>query len=323
MTDGETRAMDAEPLSILMPVRNGADLVADALTDLTAAGIDADEILIVDDGSDDGTPEVLSEWGDRDQRIRILRTEGVGLVDALNLGVREATHAWIARADADDRYPRDRFTFQREVLHDGVVLVTGDYRLVSHSGDATLIPCAIGHPFVAAGLIHPQRVPHPGVVYRRDAVMEVGGYRPEDFPAEDLALWMRLCDVGHLVGVPSVVVDWTLNPHSVSHTRQAQQRAKTAELLDGFAPTCVEGITTDQVEQELLRYSQAPLGEQRALLLTRDLLAWGRRGYPVRHFGPLLRHFARNPLRSLEAGWDLTTSTRRRRSQRRAMTPPM
>lgn len=311
--------MDAEPLSILIPVRNGADLVGVALADITDAAIDTDEILIVDDGSDDGTSEVLSEWGERDQRIRILRTEGVGLVGALNLGVGEATHAWIARADADDRYPRDRFMLQREALHDGVVLVTGDYRLVPPSGDSTLIPCAIGRPFVAAGLIHPQRVPHPGVVYRRDAVLEVGGYRREDFPAEDLALWMRLCDVGHLVGVPSVVVDWTLNPHSVSHTRQAQQRTKTAELLDGFAPACVQGVTEDDVEQELLKYSQAPLGEQRALLLMRDLLAWGQRGYPVRHLGPLLRHFARSPLSSLEAAWDLTTSTRRRRNQRRGM----
>ncbi len=322
MTDGETRAMDAEPLSILMPVRNGGDCVADALADLTAAAIDTDEILIVDDGSGDGTSEVLYEWGERDQRIRILRTEGVGLVDALNLGVGEATSAWIARADADDRYPRDRFMYQREALRDGVALVTGDYRLVTPSGDPTLIPCAMGDPFVAAGLIHPQRVPHPGVVYRKDAVMAAGGYRQEDFPAEDLALWMRLCDQGHLVGVPSVVVDWTLNPRSVSHTRQWQQRAKTSELLAGFAPACVRAIATDQVEQELDRYSQAPLGEQRALLLLRDLRTWGRLGYPVHHLRPLLRHFARSPLGTLAAGWEITSSTRRRRSQRRAMSLP-
>jgi cellulose synthase/poly-beta-1,6-N-acetylglucosamine synthase-like glycosyltransferase len=322
LTDGETRAMDAEPLSILLPVRNGADFVANALTDLTAAAIDTDEILIVDDGSEDRTSRVLSKWAQRDQRIRVLRTEGLGLVAALNLGLSEVTHEWIARADADDGYPQDRFIRQREALRDGVALVTGDYRLVAPAGDPTLIPCALGHPFVAAGLIHPQRVPHPGAVYRRDAVLEVDGYRQEDFPAEDLALWMRLCDVGELVGVPAVVVDWTLNPHSISHTRQAQQRAKTAQLLDGFAPACVRGITADEVERELLRYSQSSLGEQRALLLMRDLQAWGRRGYPVRHLRPLLRHLARRPLDALAAGWELTSSTRRRRSQRQAMSRP-
>ncbi len=309
-------------LTVLLPVCNGEQFVDAALADISEGTAEQDEILVVDDGSEDGTADVLKHWIERDRRIRVLRTHGLGLVAALNLGLGEATHEWIARADADDRYPRDRFTRQREALRDEVVLVTGDYRLVPPSGARTLIPSALGHPFVAAGLIHPQRVPHPGVVYRRDAVMEVGGYRQEDFPAEDLALWMRLCDVGHLVGVTSVVVDWTLNPHSVSHTRQAQQRAKTSELLDGFAPTCVEGISTDEVEQELLRYSQAPLGEQRALLLMRDLQAWGRRGYPVRHLRPLLRHLARSPLDALAAGWELTTSTRRRRSQRRAMTPP-
>jgi cellulose synthase/poly-beta-1,6-N-acetylglucosamine synthase-like glycosyltransferase len=321
LTDGETRAMDAEPLSILMPVRNGADFVAGALTDLTTAAIDTDEILVVDDGSDDGTSEVLSEWGDRDQRIRVLRTEGLGLVNALNLGVMEATHAWIARADADDRYPRSRLARQREALRDGVALVTGDYQLVTPSGDPTLIPCALGHPFVAASLIHPQRVPHPGVVFRKEVVLEVGGYRQEDFPAEDLALWMRLSDVGQLVGVPSVVVDWAMNPTSVTHTRQAQQRAKTAELLGDFAPSSVRAMTEDQVEQELLRYSESPLGEQRALLLMRDLQSWERRGFPVRHLGLLLRHLGRRPFSSIGAAWELASSTRRRRGQRRAMTP--
>lgn len=312
--------MDHESLSILMPVRNGADFVGSALTGLCAAAIDGDEILIVDDGSEDGTRQVLSEWVERDQRVRVLRTEGVGLVDALNLGVREASHAWIARADADDRYPHNRFARQREALHGDVALVTGDYRLVAPSGDPTLIPCAIGHPFVAASLIHPQRVPHPGVVLQKDAVLAAGGYRQEDFPAEDLALWMRQSDLGELIGIPTVVVDWTMNPASITHTRQAQQRAKTAELLRNFGPSCIRAMTEDQVEQELLRYSESPLGEQRALLLMRDLQAWGRRGYPTRHLGPLLRHLGRRPFNTFGAAWELASSTRRRHAQRRGTT---
>jgi hypothetical protein len=314
--------MDAVPLSILMPVRNGAHSVKAALADLAAATSDIDEILVVDDASTDETPNVLAEWAKQDQRIRVLQTGGLGLVGALNLGVDEATHAWVARADADDRYPCDRLLHQREALRDEVALVTGDYRLVTPPGDSTLIPCALGHPFVAAGLIHPQRVPHPGIVYRKEAVLDAGGYRQEDFPAEDLALWMRLCDVGQLIGVPTVVVDWTLNPGSISHTRQVQQRAKTADLLDSFAPSCVWSISADQVEQELLRYSDTALGEQRALLLFRDLWAWGRRGYPVKHLRPLLRHFARGPMGTLAAGWDASSGMRRRRRQRRSMGPP-
>lgn len=314
--------MDAASLSILMPVRNGAHFVEAALSDLATATSEVDEILVVNDGSTDETPNILVEWAEQDHRIRVLTTEGLGLVGALNLGVEEATHAWVARADADDRYPFDRFLYQRKALRDGTTLVTGDYRIVTPSGDSALIPCALGHPFVAAGLIHPQRVPHPGVVYRKEAVLEVGGYRQADFPAEDLALWIRLCDGGELIGVPEVVVDWNLHPHSVSHMRQAQQRAKTAELLRDFKPACVRGITADDVEQELLRYTDSPLGQQRALLLFRDLRAWARRGYPVKHLGLLLRHFRRSPLGTLAVGWDLTSSTRRRRRQRRSMSPP-
>lgn len=308
--------MRPEPVSVLMPVRDGAAHVARALSDLVAGMGPDDELLAVDDGSTDSTPKVLSEWASREPRIRVVTTAGIGLVDALNLGMREASHDWIARADADDHYPRKRLTLQREALGPGVALVTGDYRLVPSQGASTFLPCALGHPFVALSLINPQRIPHPGVVFSRDAVMAAGGYRREDFPAEDLGLWLRLSTEGEFVGVPGVVVDWTMASGSVSHSRQAEQRPATQRLLVAWRPALIDQVDAASVGRELARYEASPLTRERALLLLRDLRAWHRRGEHLPGKGEILKSLTRHPLSTLRAGWSLSREARQRRMAR-------
>jgi glycosyltransferase involved in cell wall biosynthesis len=297
--------------------------VASALTDLLSGMELDDELLAVNDGSTDATPEILTEWASRDARIRVITTTGIGLVDALNLGTREAAHGWIARADADDRYPRNRLALQRDALSPQVALVTGDYRLIPSHVRATLLPCALGHPFVALSLINPQRIPHPGVVFNRDAVIAAGGYRHEDFPAEDLGLWLRLSAERNFVGVPGVVVDWTMAPGSVSHSRQSEQRSATQRLLAAWRPALLDQIDDAAVSRELARYETSSHARERALLLLRDLRAWHQRGERLPGEAEILKTSARHPVSTLGAGWRLAREARQRRHARsEIVTPP-
>lgn len=308
--------MPLEPISVVMPVRNAASTVADALADLLAGMGPVDELLVIDDGSQDGTPALLTDWVARDKRIRVVAAGGRGLAHALNLGVNEASCDWIARADADDRYPRNRLTLQKEALGPEVALVTGDYRLIPSQGAPTFLPCALGHPFVALSLINPQRIPHPGVVFNRDAVIAAGGYRKQDFPAEDLGLWLRLSAEGDFVGVPGVVVDWTMAPGSVSHSRQAEQRSATQRLLAAWHPALLDQVDDATVSQELAMYESSSYARERALLLLRDLRSWHQRGERLDGGGQILRSSARHPLSTLSAGWRLAREARQRRQAR-------
>jgi glycosyltransferase involved in cell wall biosynthesis len=308
--------MSLQQVSTLMPIRDGASHVARAVADLVAVMGPDDELLAVDDGSADATPQILAEWSGRDPRIRVVTASGLGLVGALNLGISEASHEWIARADADDRYPRDRLTLQRGALTNDVALVTGDYRLIPSIGGATYLPCALGHPFVALSLINPQRIPHPGVVFSRDAVIAAGGYRKEDFPAEDLGLWLRLAAEGDFVGVPGVVVDWTMAPGSVSHSRQAEQRSATQRLLAAWRPAFLDQVDDAAVSRELARYESSSHAQERALLLLRDLRAWRQRGERLPGEAQILGSSARHPVSTLGAGWRLTLEARQRRQAR-------
>lgn len=302
-----------------MPIRNGASSLALAMADLRAAMGPDDELLAVDDGSTDGTPHLLAEWSGRDPRIRVITTAGLGLVAALNLGVAEASNEWLARADADDRYPQDRLNLQRSALADNVALVTGDYLLSSPRGPSTYLPCALGHPFVALSLINPQRIPHPGVLICRGAVVAAGGYRDEDFPAEDVGLWIRVASQGRFVGVLGCVVDWSMNPGSITHSRQIEQRRRTTELLSKWQPDFLDLVDEAAVQQELSRYASVSYGAERTLLLLRDLRSWRRREAKVGGQSRVVKELMRHPATALAAGWRLSREAHIRRRERAAV----
>jgi len=304
--------MHPEPISVLMPVRNGALTVGQALSDI-AVGLDpGDEILVVNDGSEDDTQKVLANYAAQDSRLRVIETAGVGLVGALNLGLQETTNPWIARADADDRYPADRFVHQRRAINRDVALVTGDYALTLPSGGTTLLPCALGSPFVALSLINPQRLPHPGVLLRREAVLTAGGYRVEEFPTEDVGLWIRLAAVGDFVGVPACVLNWTMSPGSVSHSHQEVQRMSTRRLLGSWRPNLLDQVDGDAIRIELARYNMSTFSRRRSLLLLRDLHSWRRKGVRIAGYRELVNDTLRHFGPSLSAGWGLRRDARAR-----------
>jgi len=83
----------AEPISVLLPVRDGQGTIAAATADLLAGMEDHDELVVVDDGSEDDTPRILTELASEEPRVRVLRTRGLGLVGALNPGLSECDNA--------------------------------------------------------------------------------------------------------------------------------------------------------------------------------------------------------------------------------------
>lgn len=307
-----------EPLTVLLPVRDAQTSVGFALCDLIAGVRPSDEILVVDDGSIDSTPQVLGRLRSLHPQIRVVRTTGVGLVGALNLGLREAGNRWIARADADDRYPANRLEVQRSAIRSDVVLIAGDYRQVSQGRLIGEIPCALGHPFVSMSLVNPQRIPHPGVMFDREAVLAAGGYRKEDFPAEDLGLWLRLAHDGQLVGVPHVVVNWSMSPKSISQSHQGAQRAKTAELLERMLPALgLSQMTRLDVATELARYASASRPGERRVLLARDVRSARGLGVDQSVYRAVVRAVQSHPASSTLALGRLAAEQARRRRLRR------
>ena len=103
-------------VSVVLPVRNGARWLGEALQSVIAQTLAAWELIAIDDGSTDDTPGILADFAKRDGRIRVIRQEPLGLVAALNRGLAEVRAPLLARLDADDRALPERLDRQVRYL---------------------------------------------------------------------------------------------------------------------------------------------------------------------------------------------------------------
>jgi glycosyltransferase involved in cell wall biosynthesis len=118
---------DHEAITILIPIKNGYKFVFSAINYIQSNISVDDEVLVIDDGSTDGTSELLADWQKRNSNVKILTGSSSGLVDALNLGLSHASHKWVARFDVDDRYSANRLFEQRKWINEDIALIFSDY----------------------------------------------------------------------------------------------------------------------------------------------------------------------------------------------------
>ncbi len=162
------------------------------------------EVIAVDDGSTDGSEELLDEWVRRDQRVIVLHRPASGLVDTLNAGLSLCSAPLVARMDADDiSHPR-RFELQAAVLDNepglGVVSSLVRHFRWSRVGEGFRIYEAWLNSLATPETIARERfiespVAHPSAMVRRELLEEAGGYSETGGP-EDYDLWLRLIEQG-------------------------------------------------------------------------------------------------------------------------------
>jgi glycosyltransferase involved in cell wall biosynthesis len=262
------------PVTFLMPVRNGRDFLTDSLANIDAMAAPNDEILVINDHSSDGSDEILYSMKSKMKNLVLLNSPNSGLVNALNFGLAEASNNLIARADVDDNYQIDRIDKQLESFTPSTVAVFSDYTFVSpNKSNLGTIYSAV-HPLaVSASLVSSQRTAHPSVVFSREAVIQVGGYRASDFPAEDLSLWLRLSRVGELRSVPLPLLNYRINPQGISATRRSEMLKKKILLLKEIGVNKHDlGQMESSIPDILASYDSISNNSERRILLARDLL---------------------------------------------------
>jgi glycosyltransferase involved in cell wall biosynthesis len=261
-------------VSALMPVKNGAIFLKKSIPQLQLSCKTTDEILIIDDFSDDNSAEIVKDAARTDERIRLLSNSNPGIVGALNLGLSEASNEWIARFDVDDRYEISRLDEQRVCISSNVIGIFSDYDFFSEALPYLgTIPTAIDSDAVAVSLVSSQRTAHPSILFNRGSVLDVGGYKQEDFPAEDLSLWLRMSRVGDLISIPKVLLHYRLSAGSVTGTKRQASILKKNSLIQsiGINPLNVEKASL-KLEQIFEVYKSEIFSNEREILLVRDLI---------------------------------------------------
>ena len=209
-------------VDVVMSVYNGAKTIESAVASIQAQTVRDIRIIVVNDGSTDGTRPIIECLAAADPRILLLNRENSGIVDAANAGLAFCTSDIVARLDADDIALPDRFEKQLRYLeeHPDCVAVSGAIR---HMDEAGTVFGPVLH-FRSADLAdptwYPQREPylaHPFVMMRREAVETVGRYRHVIY-AEDVDLYWRLQEVGRLSSMPDLLGYYRMHSESVSST---------------------------------------------------------------------------------------------------------
>ena len=269
----ETPLEQPIPVSALLPVKNGMKFIFSAKQQISNTCRAYDEILVVDDNSTDGTFRELQRWAAEDSRVRVLSNAGQGLVSALNLGVAESTNSWVARFDVDDKYREDRLKQQITLVNLETVAIFSDYEIWQPDGISVgKIPSPVDSDAVKISLVNSRRTAHPSVLFSKDAVLEVGGYIAEDFPAEDLSLWLRLSRVGKLSSVPQVLLNYQLGLSSISGQQRALIIRRTSDLLHqiGVHDVAIKS-GFERVDEILDTYSDLNLTKEREILFLQEL----------------------------------------------------
>lgn len=225
-------------LSVLMPIYNAEQYVAEAIESILAQTFREFEFVIVDDGSTDGSLAIVRQYESQDPRVRVIARPNTGIVGALNDGLAIARGEFIARMDADDVSTPKRLRVQLEAISrsSNLVAVGGGWKPRGPAGQ--LGPQArmfVDHISIEKSLLLGNGIAmlHPTVMMRRSAVVEVGGYRQHIRNAhEDLDLFLRLARIGRLGNLKDVLLHW--RRHELSNTATATKSERSAEAVESI-----------------------------------------------------------------------------------------
>ncbi|MFN3513109.1 MAG: glycosyltransferase family A protein [Phenylobacterium sp.] len=183
--------------AVVIPARNRASLIGRAVESALAQTLPVDEVVVVDDGSTDDTPEIVETLARRDDRVRLVRLPASGgAAAARNRGVAATRCDWICFLDSDDAWRPDKHAAQTQALEgapDAVASFTG-LRYESKDGDFEVAPPAV----VDVASLRGANVvgSTSSSMVRRDAFDAVGGFDPDLPSCQDWDLWLKLRQVG-------------------------------------------------------------------------------------------------------------------------------
>jgi glycosyltransferase involved in cell wall biosynthesis len=225
-------------VAVVIPVYNGASSIRKTLDSVLGQTRPADEIIVVDDGSSDGTSEIVREYP-----ARLIQQANGGPSAARNHGVAEASSEWIAFLDADDSWKKDKLKSHEEAVrgHSDAIVTYTDFTVYQPNGNT--VARSVCGPNGLAGLVR-FRCPFPPsvAVVRRDIFAAVSGFDLSLRGPEDWDLWFRIYQrygANGFVRIPAALTDYFVSPGSMGRNvaRQLEQYTALVErrFLDGLS----------------------------------------------------------------------------------------
>lgn len=217
-------------MSVAVPAYNHALYLEACLDSIRKQTYPELELVVVDDGSVDNTPEIAEDFaakhGARFQRIQIIRQKNSGVSAASNRAIAACQGEWVHLLGSDDLIYPQKIATQWNALQSwqdpSIALLYADVDFIDETG--RVISSTVGNrpnpgpdPCAYIWLLRANRIPNPSVAIRRDAFKAIGGFN-ENLRLEDLDAWLRLSAKYSLARVPDVLAAYR------RHTTNASQR---------------------------------------------------------------------------------------------------
>jgi glycosyltransferase involved in cell wall biosynthesis len=240
--------MDVPQVSVVIPARNASATLKMTMESLRAQSFQDFDVVVVDDGSTDGTGELAASYG-RYLDVQVLCHESSqGVARALNAGIAASRAPLIARLDADDLARQDRLAVQTAFMasHPRIDICGSDMAMFS-GGEGTAVQAEmLSHPMahadIQAGMVQRNTLAHPSLLIRRGFFDEVGGYDDRFESAEDYELWTRGILFGkQYANIREPLTYYRLHAGQVTRSRAQLQREQDLAIKKKYLTGLLDG----------------------------------------------------------------------------------
>lgn len=220
MIEGEVpvfNVKDKEPLiSVVLPVYNGEKYLVEAIDSILAQTFVDFELIMIDDGSTDGSFGILQKYENQDARVRVFTRENRGLVATLNEGIDLARGSWIARMDQDDIALPQRFERQLKWLEQTGADICGSWVQRFGTSDKRVVRLHKTDEAIKTEIMFSSPFVHPSVMMRTAMVRQLH-YDVTCEKAEDYDFWVRAAVAGwKMTNVPEVLLRYRVHSEQIS-----------------------------------------------------------------------------------------------------------
>lgn len=216
-----------------MPVYNTERYLRESIDSILRQSYPYFELIVVDDGSKDGSGAIIDEYAARDSRVKVFHRDNSGVVETANFAASHATGEYIIRTDSDDISFDNKLGDLVAALekHPGAVLASGNIEVIDDNSEYLyrhLVPPHTDEIKRAMLMYNP--IANGATMIRTDAFRDVGGY--SDVFAEDFHLWVKLIDKGEFVATDSALYRWRVNPDGLTMSNNKKSIAKEKEYAE-------------------------------------------------------------------------------------------
>lgn len=215
-------------ISVVLPVYNGEEYLAEAIDSILAQTVTDLELIMIDDGSTDCSLQILREYEQRDARIRVIARENRGLATTLNDSMDIARGEWTARMDQDDIALPHRFERQLAWLEETGADISGSWVRRFGSSDKRVVRLRRTDEAIKMEMLFCSPFAHPAVMVRTALIRQLR-YDKTWEKAEDYDLWERAVEAGwKMTNVPEVLLLYRVHAAQIS-TRTADRQQQLVQ----------------------------------------------------------------------------------------------